>query len=132
MPLTHIDPRYLDTVWPQVSGQLSRALKTNKGEETLDQVRLKVVQGHYSLLVHTEGDDIETVVIAEFIDHPNTRIAHLAYVAKTISPAGLAAFREWAKTHGASQMQAFCADAQSRLFKRYGFTDTYHVMRVAL
>jgi len=133
MPLTHIDPNHLDAVWPQVSDQLLRALKTNKGEETLDQVRLQIVQGRYNLLVYT-GDNavVETVVVAEFLNYPNARIVHVAYAAKSLSKDGLEAFKEWAKWHGASQVQTFCADAQARLFKRYGFTDTYHVMRVAI
>jgi len=133
VPLTHIDPNHLDAVWPQVSGQLLRAVEINAGEETLDQVRLKIRQRQYHLLVYTDEDTtLKTVSVAEFIDHPNMRIAHLAYAALSLSKEGLEEFKDWAKWYGASQIQAFAYDAQARLYKRYGFTDTYHVMRVAL
>jgi len=130
--LIHVNPDHLDAVWPDVERILSRAVDTNKNEESLDQVRLKVRTGHYQLLIHMDDDVIQTVVVAEFINYPNLRVAHVAYAAKSLTPEGVDAFKQWAEMHGASELQTFCGDAQARLFQRFGFAHTYHVMRVSL
>ena len=130
--LIHVDPNHLDAIWPYVVLELSRAVDTNKGEESLEQIRLKVRTGHYQLLIHMDDDVIQTVVVAEFINFPNLRVAHVAYAAKSLTPEGVDAFKQWAKMHGASELQTFCGDAQARLFQRFGFAHTYHVMRVSL
>ena len=130
--LVHIDPSQLDYIWPFVAEELARAVVTNKGEEDMGQVRMKVLSGHYQLLVYSDNEQIKTVVVNEFLSFPNVRIAHVAYLAKSLTPDGHDLFTQWAVANGASQIQAFCGDAQARLFKRFGFADAYHVMRLSL
>jgi hypothetical protein len=132
MQLVHIDPRFLDKVWDEVGPVLAEAVATNKGEESLEQVRLHVRSKHYDLLVVTEDDAIRSVVVTEFIDFPNLRVAHIAYAAKSLPLEGVELFKQWAEGCGASALQAFCGDAQARLFKRFGFAHAYHVMRLPL
>jgi hypothetical protein len=130
--LVHIAPNQLDYVWPKVADVLARAVGTNKGEESLGQVRLKLRQGLYDLLVYADEDEVLSVGVVDFINYPNVRVANLAYVSGSTSRDMLDAFKGWARVQGASQIQAFCGDSQSRLFQRYGFGHAYNVLRASL
>lgn len=132
MNLIQVDPRFLDRVWPQVADELSRAVAVNSGEETLDQVKLQVRNGRYLLLLLMEGEDLLTVAVTEFWNLPNMRVAHVAYAAKSLPAAGVELYKQWAAANGATQVQAFCAETQARLFERRGFKPVYHVMRLSL
>lgn len=132
MQLTLINPDYLDVVWPTIADLLSRAITTNHGEETIDQVRMQIAEGRKYLFIWHEGERPITVVVVGMQQMPNCRIAHVAYLAGDSTEAGWSSLKEACRKLGASKVQAFCGKPQARLFRRFGLTDTYTVMRAEL
>jgi hypothetical protein len=132
MMLTHIDPRYLDTVWPEVSPLLADAVAKNRGECDLSQLRAQIAYGGAQLLVWHEGDDVVSAASIEFKQYPNFRAAHVAYLAGKTSPEFWDAFRDWARKTGASCVESLCGAGEERLFQHYGMETTYRMMRASL
>lgn len=130
--ITHIDPRHLDAVWPEVSPLLAEAVAKNKGECDLSQLRAQIAYGGAQLLVWHEGDDVVSAASIEFKQYPNFRAAHVAYLAGKTSQEFWDAFRDWARKTGASCVECLCAPPQARLFTKYGMAETYRVVRARL
>lgn len=126
--LTHIDPRYLDKIWPQVDKLLSSAISKNKGESDLSQLRAQIAYGGAQLLVWQEDDEL-SVATVEFKQYPNYRSAHVSYLAGKTGEEFWKAFKEWAGQHGASYVECLCGPAEARLYGRFGMTAEYTMMR---
>ncbi len=130
--LIHINPHYLDRVWPEVETLLAQAIAKNKGESDLSQLRAQIAYGGAHLLVWQEGNSVVSVVTVEFKQYPNFRSAHVAYMAGSTSDDFWQAFKDWARTSGASNVECLCGEGEERLFHRYGMHTEYHMMRAAL
>jgi hypothetical protein len=130
--LTHIDPRFLDAVWPEVAPILAKAIAKNNGECDLAQLRAQIAYGGAHLLVWQEGEATIAAASIEFKQYPNFRAAHVAYLAGQTSNDFWGAFRAWAKASGASCVEGWCGEAEERLFKHFGMTPTYRLMRDTL
>lgn len=130
---THIDPRFLDSVWPDVVGLLESALKKACGEITIDQIKLLVRQGYFQLFVWHEDDNVVCAGVVETIDYPNFRVAQCSFMSGRYSPEALAALEGWClNTLGASYLQCHVDDATARLYARYGLEKKYNVLRKSL
>lgn len=130
--LTHIDPRYLDAVWPDVAPLLQQAVAKNHGESDLSQLRAQIAYGGAQLIVWHEGDEIIAAASIEFKQYPNFRAAHVAYLAGQSSAEFWEAFKDWARKSGASCVESLCGPAEERLFQHYGMETTYRMMRASL
>jgi len=130
--LTHIDPRFLDVLWPDISALLGRAISKNKGECDLSQLRAQIAYGGAHLLVWQAGETIVAAVTVEFKQYPNFRSAHVAYMAGMTSEEFWQSFRDWARNSGASNVECLCGEGEERLFQRYGMKTVYRMMRTEL
>lgn len=129
--ITHIDPRFLDVVWPEVSPVLEAAVAENHGEETLDQLRARIAFGGAALLVG-DFNGSRSVAVIEFTQHANFRVAMVNYLAGETSDGAWEEFKSWARGAGASKMECRCRPVLLRLFSRYGFDEVYRVARCEL
>ena len=133
MKLIQIDPRFLDSAWPRVEGLLSSAIATNHGEHTPDQLRMEIAYGVSILLVYADdAGNVGSAATVQFKQYPGFRSAWISYLAGKSSPESWGALTSWAKDNGASCIECLCGPSQARLFERFGFKDTYRVMRNAL
>ena len=132
MILTHINPAFLDTVWPDVSQLLGTAIAKNHGEADLGQVRAQIAFGGAQLLVWEGDHPVESVCVVEFKQHANFRSALVAYLAGKTSEEFWSEFKGWAKQHGASQVECLCDRGQEKIFHRYGMETVYRLMRIRL
>lgn len=134
MSLIHIHSQYVDAVWPQVAHLLKPALDCNKGEATLDQVRMQVAQGQAHLLVAQESDEVVGAGIIEFVQHPNRRVAHVSYIGgrHLVNANVHEELKQWCRSHGASEVRALCDEAHTQLFSRVGYEEIYTMVRITL
>lgn len=130
---THVDPRYLDAVWPNVVDLLDSALKKGHGEMTIDQMKLLVRQGYFQLVVWHEDEKVISAGVVETINYPNFRVARASYLSGRHTEESFAALKSWCKdVLGAVEVECFGSDAIARLYDRYGFEKKYNVLRIAL
>lgn len=131
--LTHIDPRFLDAVWPDVADLLDSALKKGDGEMTIDQMKLLVRQGYFQLVLWHEGDEVVSAGVVEPINYPNYRVARAAYLSGRYTEESFAALRDWCRdVLGAVKVECFGSDAIARLYSHYGFEKKYNMLRIDL
>lgn len=127
---SHIDPRYLDAVWPKVESLLASAIAKGYGEATVDQMKLVVRQGFASLVVWHENDEVISAGIVEFINYPQYRVARCSYLSGRYTEESFAALKDWCKeAMGASKIECFGSDAIARLYANYGFEKKYNMLR---
>ncbi len=134
MSLIHVDPRFLDRVWPLAAQMLQPAVDEARGEITIDQLELLIRRGESNLLLWDTPDGIAAAVAIEFHNFPSLRVAHVAFLGgrHVIAPSCFAALKEWCVSHGASEIRAWCAEAQARLFRSIGFAEQYRIVGVKL
>lgn len=132
MPLTHIDPRYLDAVWQTVAPMLAESVVVNRGEEDLSQLRARIAFGGSELLVWESDDGVQGVATVEWKQYPNYRVAFVSNMAGHQTAEALPELCAWAKQHGASKLECMCHGARARLYRQRGFTEDYSVMRYKL
>jgi hypothetical protein len=134
MSLVYVDPRYLDSVWPQVEGLLASAIAKANGETTLSQLRAQIVYGTSFLVVWTEGesDKVISAGAIEFMNFPNYRVAHCSFLSGEYSKESFEALKRWCQEMGASKIQCWGSDAIARLYERYGMEKKYNVLRIDL
>lgn len=131
----HVPPERLDEVWPEAAVVLGKAVNCSEGEFDLGQLRMLVTQGLGTLLVAERGGKLVGAAVVEFVQYPNYRVANVIALAGQ----GLSADKEsakrlaaWAKSRGATKLQAFCSPSRTRLFSRFGFSKRYDVVRLDL
>lgn len=132
MSFIHIDPRFLDRVWPEVAPILERAIAQSHGEHTIDQLRAEIAFGGSHLLVQSDGEAVIAAATVQFKQYPNFRTAWVSYLAGKTSDEAWSVLKQWAIDHGASYIESLCGPAQARLFSHYGFEEAYRLVRCKL
>jgi len=132
LDIFHVPVETLDGVWPEASKLLERAVNCSDGELDINQLRMLVTQGLGTLLVAERGGRLIGAAVIEFIQYPNYRVANVIAVGgRGLYFDGAATDRlaAWAKSRGATKLQAFCSPSRTRLFSRFGFSKRYDVVR---
>lgn len=128
----HIDPIYLDTVWPHVEALLFSAVAKAHGEVDISQLRAEIVRGDVILVIWQDDGKVVSAGTVSFINYPNYRVAYVSFLSGRFSEASFSAFKDWCRRCGASKIQCWTDDAIARLYQRYGATKAYNVMRFDL
>ena len=135
MPLIHVDPRFLNNVWPKVAPMLQRAIDLDPDEIDISQVELLIRQGHMQLLVW-ENDEKEVTGAAtvEFIDYPKKRVAVVGLMGGTgiVRDAVFSLAQEWMRKNGATLAKCWAKGSLVKMYEKMGMENTHQVMRMAL
>ncbi|CAM5200371.1 hypothetical protein CDEF62S_03353 [Castellaniella defragrans] len=107
-----------------------------QGEFNVDNLRKMALDGHILIGIIREDDAPVMGLALEFLTFPNYRVMNIIALAGT----GLAAamrdvwplLTEFARQSGASRIQVSCHPGMARLLSRYGFKETYRVVRADL
>ncbi len=138
MNLRLVTQERLGAVWPTVAPMLDAALQKGEGEVDISQLRLLIGQGIVDLLLFEDGNDVQLACALEYINFANYRVAHvIALGGKDVAAARdelWGVMRNWLRdVRGCQHMQAWCKDAQARLFAhKMDMAKCYNVMRVEL
>jgi len=117
---------YLHLHWEEIAKYLKPALELGGVEEfTLDQMKVYIVNGNWTLFVVEEEQKICGAVVVAFANYPNDRIAFVTAIGgKFISSRETSdKFKALLKSMGATKIQGYARESVARLWKRIGFTN---------
>lgn len=124
LTLQPVPVQHTAQTWPLVEEMLDRAVKHGHDDYTLEQVRLYVNTGQWSLLVVTDRfNAIHGAMVVSYVNQPNARVAFV------ICAGGSGFFNKdivdqlkvIAVGAGATKIQAGTRESVARLLARAGF-----------
>jgi hypothetical protein len=115
-----VSPLYIYSIWDEVKDYFKSSIASSTDDANVEQFKLHIINGTYSLFVVLEDDNIIGAFIMHVSNYPNHRVLHIsAFGGKGVANTEVAAQVEtYAKSQGATKIKAYAKDAQARLFKR--------------
>lgn len=128
-----IAPGEVAQYWLRCGALIESGLAPSEQEVNASDVLAQLIAGR-SVLVAVE-DDVGAVVLAlvvQLIPFPNYTVAHVLSIGgrrtKDLQE-HWGYLKAWMRQQGASKVQGMCQPAQARLWRRFGFTPSYQVVR---
>lgn len=115
---------YLHQHWEEVAKYLQPALELSGVEEfTLDQLKVYILNGNWTLFVVVEEDKLCGAVVVAFSNYPNHRVAFVVAIGGKFisSKETFEKFKVALKNMGATKIQGGARESVARLWNRLGF-----------
>ena len=115
---------YLHQHWEEVAKYLNPALELSGVEEfTLDQMKVYILNGSWTLFVVVEEEKLCGAVVVAFSNYPNDRIAYVTAIGGKFisSKETFEKFKVALKNMGATKIQGGARESVARLWNRLGF-----------
>lgn len=122
-------------VWDAVAPFIESALEHSKGEYTLEQAKVPLTNGDWSLLVAVDGDQkIQGAAALRFFNRPNDRVALIVAIGGRLvsSPDTFEQLKTFCVSNGATAIEGAARESVARLWTRYGFEEKYRIVGVKL
>lgn len=124
-----VHPNYIAQTWPVVEGWLDKAMSHAKGEYTLDQLKVNLMNGSDYLMLLIENQTIVAAVIYEWINYPNDRVAFVKALGGKTNTDFFNAMASTLKGQGATSLRGAAFESVARLWRqRYGFEEIYRIV----
>jgi hypothetical protein len=115
---------YLHQHWEEVAKYLNPALELSGVEEfTLDQMKVYILNGSWTLFVVVEEGKLCGAVVVAFSNYPNHRVAFVTAIGGKFisSKETFEKFKVALKNMGATKIQGGARESVARLWNRLGF-----------
>jgi hypothetical protein len=115
---------YLHQHWEEVAKYLNPALELSGVEEfTLDQMKVYILNGNWTLFVVVEEGKLCGAVVVAFSNYPNHRVAFVTAIGGKFisSKETFEKFKVALKNMGATKIQGGARESVARLWNRLGF-----------
>lgn len=115
---------YLHQHWEEVAKYLNPALELSGVEEfTLDQMKVYILNGNWTLFVVVEEGKLCGAVVVAFSNYPNHRVAFVTAIGGKFisSKETFEKFKVTLKNMGATKIQGGARESVARLWNRLGF-----------
>jgi translation initiation factor 1 (eIF-1/SUI1) len=115
---------YLHQHWEEVAKYLNPALELSGVEEfTLDQMKVYILNGSWTLFVVVEEEKLCGAVVVAFSNYPNHRVAFVTAIGGKFisSKETFEKFKVALKNMGATKIQGGARESVARLWNRLGF-----------
>ena len=135
MKIQYVALEWVNYTWDKVEGFLADALAHSRGDYTVEQVKVFVTQGRWTLLVAVDDfGSIHGAATVEFFNRPDDRVAFITAIGgKLVSSADtFGQLRTYAKSMGATAIEGAARESIARLWRRYGFEEKYRIVGVKL
>ena len=135
MPLHHVHPNYLPTVWPVALPLLKKAMDLEPGSHNEQFIEYSIRTGKTHLLVWEEPDEgITGACTIEFIDYPMERVAHVNLMGGKwiVRDYVFDEAKNFMRANGAKKAQCWARGTLVDMYKKMGMENTHQVMRVDL
>jgi hypothetical protein len=111
---------FVYNVWGQVVGFFDDAIAVGDESCTVEQLKTMLVKGFQTLLVSVDNDKINGAMSVELINYPNARVAFITAMGgnSIVDEETFTQVEHWAKSQGATKVQALASPAQARLYKQ--------------
>lgn len=126
---------YVAQTWPLVEGYFASANEFGGDDYTLDQIRMFLTMGQWTLLVAIDEEQkVHGAAAVSFIPYPNDRVAYITLIGgKLISNKDtFEQLKTVLKSLGATKIQGAAREAIARLWSRYGFERRYIVVETKI
>ena len=130
-----VPQQYAAQTWPLVEEFIAAANKHGGDDYTLEQIKMYVTLGHWTLLVATDKDkQIYGAATVTFQSYPNDRVAFVTAIGgKLISSQDTVdQLKSVLQGMGATKIQGAARESIARLWKRFGFAERYTVVEVKI
>ena len=117
---------YCAQTWPLVEKFIESAYSIGYTEYTLDQAKLMVCTGMWSLLVAVdEGENIHGAATVQFLNYPNNRVAYVTAIGGKlmISKDTVEQLSEYARRNGATRIHGGARPSVARLWRKFGYKE---------
>ena len=117
---------YLHQHWEEVAKYLNPALELSGVEEfTLDQMKVYILNGNWTLFVVVEEGKLCGAVVVAFSNYPNHRVAFVTAIGGKFisSKETFEKFKVALKNMGATKIQGGARESVARLWNRLGFNN---------
>jgi hypothetical protein len=117
---------YLHQHWEEIAKYLNPALELSGVEEfTLDQMKVYILNGNWTLFVVVEEGKLCGAVVVAFSNYPNHRVAFVTAIGGKFisSKETFAKFKDALKNMGATKIQGGARESVARLWNRLGFNN---------
>jgi hypothetical protein len=115
---------YLHQHWEEIAKYLNPALELSGVEEfTLDQSKVYILNGNWTLFVVVEEGKLCGAVVVAFSNYPNHRVAFVVAIGGKFisSKETFEKFKVALKNMGATKIQGGARESVARLWNRLGF-----------
>lgn len=130
-----VAPEWVYSVWPKVVGFIEASIAQGTGEYSAEHMKDWLVTGQQFLLVGICDNEIIGCATLKFINYPNDRVAFITSCAGKgiVTPEVFSQVEDWARLSGATKIQAWAKDAQTRLYKQaVGFNTPCNIVEKPL
>jgi hypothetical protein len=119
-----VHTNYVAQLWPQVEAFMLAAQKECGGDYTLDQIKMYLTLGTWSLFVFTNDAGLCGAMAVSFVNYPNDRVAFIPAVGgkDVLNQKNWDQVRSMFKNMGITKIQAGCRQSMVRLLERLGFS----------
>lgn len=135
MPLLHVPPHALPTVWPIAFPLLKKAIDLEPEAYNPQFIEYSIRTGKTYLLVWEEpGEGITGACTIEIIDYPTERVAHVNLMGGKgiVRDYVFDEAKEFMRSLGATKAQCWARGTLVDMYKKMGLENTHQVMRVKL
>ena len=121
-------------VFPLVAKFFERTIPYSGGDYSLEQIRMAVNQGGWSLVVASDETGIVGAMTLAFMNYPNDRIAFVTSTGGTniCTKDSLMQLKNIVRAMGATKLQAGGRDSVTRMLASFGFKKRYTVVETTI
>lgn len=125
----------VNQVWPRVEQFIAAALVHAQGDYSVDDIRVFVTGGQWSLLVAVDSDsNIRGAAVISFFNRPRDRVAFVIAIGgkMIVNDMNWQQFEGILHTHGATYLEGAVRDSVAKLFSRFGMQHKYSIVGKSL
>jgi hypothetical protein len=135
MKVQPVSTDHIASVWPEVEGFITSALRHSKGDYSAEHAKVYLADGRWSLIVASDDEAIKGATIINYINMPNDRVAFIIAIGgKLISTPDLwSQFTDILRYNGATKIEGAARGSIARLWAlKFKFTEKYRIIEVSL
>ena len=135
LTVQHVPQQYAAQTWPLVEKFIAATEKFGEDDYSLEQIKMYVTLGHWTLLVATDEDNqVNGAMTIAFQNYPNDRVAFVTSAggAGIVNEPVLDQLKAVLRGMGATKIQAGGRPAMVRLLESQGFARRYTVVETKI
>lgn len=134
MNINYVPVQFVVHAWGQAAKLLEPVIKHVHGEFTLEQARVYVNEGMWTLLVAVDDEEIRGAALIRFYNRANERVAHIMAIGGRLitNQDTFDQLRKICLLNGANTIEGAARESVARLWRKYGFSEKYRIVGVKI
>ena len=135
MNIQEVPIQFVNQVFPSIKRYLGSALQYSQGDYTLEEARVLITAGTWSMIVaFDEPGEFKGVAAVQYFNRPRDRVAFITALGGRLvtSHENADQLFDIFRANGATSVEAGARDEILRLWERYGLCKKYTIISAAL